>query len=299
MAIDDYHRVERAIRFLDGCLPDQPTLADVAREMGLSPSQCQRVFKRWAGVSPKRFLQFLTAESAKNLLESAESLLSITYKSGLTSPSRLHDLIVRVHGMTPGEYRAGGATLQIRYGFAPSPFGTCLIASTHRGVCNLAFVSTGEREAALGELGRQWFGARLVESETEAHQLSGQIFGTLVSEGSRTPVNLHVQGTNFQLRVWEALLRIPEGRVTSYGQVARVAGMPGAARAVGRAVGQNPIAFLIPCHRVIRSTGAFGDYRWGSLRKQAMLLRENGTRIEPDNVTVDGPQKCMNSGSSR
>ncbi|MBN1287328.1 MAG: methylated-DNA--[protein]-cysteine S-methyltransferase [Anaerolineae bacterium] len=263
----DYTRIEKIIHYLDTNFRAQPALKDIADYAGLSEYHLQRLFKRWAGISPKRFIQYLTAQYAKERLQQAQSVLDVAYEAGLTGGGRLHDLMVNVHAMTPGEIKAQGAGLTIRYGFQATPFGECLLAVTERGICALSFVASGGRDGALLRLHDQWALARCVEDGGKTRLIVEQIF----SGGSDKRFNLLLKGTNFQVKVWEALVKIPPGALVSYGDVARLAGIPDAARAVGSAVGQNPVAYLIPCHRVIRKTGAFSEYRWGIARKKAMI----------------------------
>ncbi len=266
----DYARIEKAILFLEENFRRQPALGEIATRVGLSEYHFQRLFRRWAGISPKRFLQYLTAEYARELLQQSRSTLEVAYDAGLSGPGRLHDLLVNVEAMTPGELKRGGEGLAIRYGIGPSPFGECLLALTERGICALSFLVDEGREAAIAELRRRWPGADFREDPAAILPVLRRIFDRS-SEPGGSPLSLHLQGTNFQLKVWEALLRIPPGSALSYEDVAAELGTPGAARAVGGAVAQNPVAFLIPCHRVIRRTGAFGEYRWGSARKKALL----------------------------
>jgi AraC family transcriptional regulator of adaptative response/methylated-DNA-[protein]-cysteine methyltransferase len=269
----DYERIEKAILFLQDHVYDQPTLEEVAENLHLSPYHFQRLFKRWAGISPKRFLQFLTLDYAKQLLRENRNSLETTYRAGLSSPSRLHDLFVAVDAVTPGEYKAQGSGLEILYGIHRSPFGRCLVALTDRGLCALSFVEAAEPQAALDSLHRQWPKAVLKDSSEGTEWVIRRVFGPL-QQDDRSSIPLLLKGTNFQIKVWEALLRIPTGSLTSYQNLARTIGKPTASRAVGSAVGANPIAYLIPCHRVIRSTGAFGNYRYGAVRKKAILLWE-------------------------
>jgi AraC family transcriptional regulator of adaptative response/methylated-DNA-[protein]-cysteine methyltransferase len=266
----DYQRVEQALAYLQAHYPEQPSLADVAASVGLSEYHFQRVFTRWVGISPKRFLQFLTKEHARELLDRSSSVLEAAYQSGLSGPGRLHDLFVTCEAVTPGEYKQHGLGLTISYGFHPSPFGECMVALTERGICGLAFVRQGDRQETIADLRRRWANARLVEDPQRTAQFVEQIF-PLAFGRSVAPLHLYLNGTNFQIKVWEALLRVPPGALTTYQEIARNLGMPGAARAVGQAVGANPIAFLIPCHRVIRKMGVLGGYRWGASRKMAML----------------------------
>jgi AraC family transcriptional regulator of adaptative response/methylated-DNA-[protein]-cysteine methyltransferase len=267
---DDYLRIEQAILYLETHYKDQPSLEDVAANVGLSEYHFQRLFTRWAGVSPKRFLQFVTKESAKELLKQSENLLDTTHQIGLSSLGRLHDLFVTTEAVTPGEYKSSGTGVTIRYGIHPTPFGKCLIATTDRGICHLGFVQSSEGNA-IDELVSEWKQARMIEDHKSTELMLEPIFD-LDYRGK--PLGLHLRGTNFQLKVWEALLQIPAGTVTTYKGIAERIGNPKALRAVGTAVGHNPVAVLIPCHRVINSAGVFGKYRYGALRKKALLVRE-------------------------
>lgn len=263
----DYERVERAIRYLDEHVTAQPSLGDVADAVGLSPYHFQRLFTRWAGVSPKRFLEFLTVEYAKSLLDDARSVLDTAVEVGLSGPSRLHDHFVAMESVTPGQFKSGGESLVIRWGVHPSPFGDMFVAATARGVCRLGFVDGEGVEAPLADLRHDWPEAEMEETDRATGALASRVFAP--GDGGRPP--LHVRGTNFQINVWKALLRLPPGTVCSYGQLAASLGQPRAARAVGTAVGANPVACLIPCHRVIRSAGGTGKYHWGTARKRALL----------------------------
>lgn len=267
---DDYARIEKLIGYLEANFRSQPGLAELAAACGLSEAHLQRLFVRWAGISPKRFLQYLTASHAGRLL-AERSVLDASLESGLSGPGRLHDLMVTLQAVTPGEIRSGGEGLSLRYGVRPSPFGPCFIALSERGVCRLAFCPAEEADMLLSELRAQWPRATLREDPTATAEVAGRIFGALENPA---PVALWVRGSNFQLQVWQALLRVPPGRVTTYQALATDIGRPSAARAVGNAVGDNPIGYLIPCHRVIRKSANFGDYRWGRLRKQALLVWE-------------------------
>ncbi len=264
----DYERVEHAIRYLDAHRRAQPSLADVAAELGLSPHHFQRLFRRWAGVSPKRFVQYLTAEHAKTLLRAGASVLDAALETGLSAPSRLHDLLVGFEAVTPGEYKRLGSGLTIRYGFGDSPFGDTLVATTERGVCGLAFIDPDSRSDHLQLLRERWPLSRLERDDAAAADVLERSFGA--DRGAR-PLRLFVRGTNFETRVWEALLHVPAGTATTYGALAAAVGSPSASRAVGAAVARNAVGYLIPCHRVIRATAAFGEYRWGTLRKRAIL----------------------------
>lgn len=265
---EDYGRIEQAILFLEKNFREQPDLKEVAASVGLSEYHFQRLFSRWAGISPKRFLQFLTIEYAKQLLAESKSVLDVTYESGLSSPGRLHDLFVTCEAITPGEFKNKGEGLTIIYGFHPSPFGECLLSITERGVCGLAFVQQGDRATALDELKRNWPKSSFAEDAIQTQPFVEQIFNS-VKDRQALPVIL--KGTNFQIKVWQALLKIPAGSAVSYDELAAMIGQPGAARAVGNAVAQNPIGYVIPCHRVIRKIGVVGDYHWHPARKRAIL----------------------------
>ena len=269
---EDYLRIEQAITYLENHYKDQPSLEEVAANIGLSEYHFQRLFTRWAGVSPKRFLQFLTKEGAKELLNRSENLLDTTYQVGLSSLGRLHDLFVTTEAVTPGEYKSRGEGMTIRYGIHLTPFGKCLIGLTERGICHLGFVQSSEGDA-IDNLVTDWKEARMIEDYRSTASLVEPIFDLRYNTRIK-PLTLHLRGTNFQLKVWEALLAIPAGSVTTYEGIAARIGKPNAARAVGTAVGHNPIAVLIPCHRVIRKVGEFGSYRYGELRKKALLARE-------------------------
>jgi AraC family transcriptional regulator of adaptative response/methylated-DNA-[protein]-cysteine methyltransferase len=274
MATNDAERVASAIRYLDEHYREQPSLDDVANAIGLSPFHFQRLFKRWAGVSPKRFLQFLTIEHAKAALVEGRSTLEASWDSGLSGSGRLHDLFVSVEAVTPGEFKADGAGLTIRYGHADSPFGEAFIGLTDRGVCALSFPDSPGGSNALGKLRDRWRGASIRQDKRAVRDIAERLFSGTDAE----QFYLELKGTNFQLKVWEALLRIPSGTVVSYGDVARSIGNPAAFRAVGTAVGQNPVSYLIPCHRVIKSTGAFGNYGGGLVRKKVILGWEAAKR---------------------
>ncbi|MCD4685683.1 MAG: methylated-DNA--[protein]-cysteine S-methyltransferase [Anaerolineae bacterium] len=264
----DYDRMAQIIDYLHDNFRAQPDLATIAAHVGLSEFHLQRLFRRWAGISPKRYLQYLTAEYARARLQDSRDVLNTTYDAGLSSPGRLHDLTVNVYAMTPGEVKAGGAGNTITTGIHNSPFGECLIGATARGVCALRFVEPGARAAALSDLRTEWPHAYFEQDAAITSPVFARIFG-----GTDAPhtISLLMKGTNFQIRVWEALLRIPAGALVTYGDVAAHLGSPGAARAVGSAVGRNPIAYLIPCHRVIRSQGIIGAYRWSATRKRAII----------------------------
>ncbi len=266
----DYQRIEKAIQFLAENFHLQPSLKEIAEKIHVSEFHFQRLFTRWVGISPKRFLQFLTKEYAKTLLEKSINLLDVTYESGLTSPGRLHDLFVTCEAVTPGEYKTKGAGLEIGYGYHATPFGECMLAKTDRGICGLSFVQSGGRQSVFADLKNKWTNAKLVEDPEVTQPFVKQIFNPSEEKNS-APLHLILNGTNFQIKVWEALIRIPMGAVVSYESVAAHIGMPKASRAVGNAVGSNPVSFIIPCHRVIRKTAEFGNYGGGVARKMAML----------------------------
>jgi AraC family transcriptional regulator of adaptative response/methylated-DNA-[protein]-cysteine methyltransferase len=272
----DYVRIEKAIRFLDRERASAPTLSAVAEHVGLSESHFQRMFTRWAGISPKRFVQYRTAEVVKQMLRDRRPVLEVSYEAGLSGPGRLHDLVINAEAVTPGEYQRGGLGVTVWYGFHPTPFGECLLATTPRGVCHLAFVQPVTRREALERLRKEWPMADLVPDQ---HATRGAVAKAFPPPGSAAvpSLSLHVKGTNFQLRVWRALLEIPVGRVTTYGAIATALGDANAARAVGSAVGSNPVSYLIPCHRVIRASGELGGYAWGPDRKRVMLALEGGS----------------------
>lgn len=269
----DYARIERAIRFLDRERAAAPSLAAVAAHVGLSESHFQRMFTRWAGISPKRFVQHRTAEVVKRLLRERRPVLEATYEAGLSGPGRLHDLVVNAEAVTPGELQRGGLGVTVRYGFHPTPFGECLIAVTPRGVCHLAFVEPVSRKDALARLEHDWPLAQLVADQNGTREAAAKAFPPPGSQAVPS-LALHVKGTNFQLKVWRALLEIPQGELTTYGALAKRIGDANASRAVGSAVGANPVSYLIPCHRVIRASGELGGYAWGVDRKRVMLARE-------------------------
>jgi AraC family transcriptional regulator of adaptative response/methylated-DNA-[protein]-cysteine methyltransferase len=267
----DYDRIEKAISFLAANHLEQPDLAIAAKSVHMSEFHFQRVFTRWAGISPKRFLQFLTVEYAKQQLAASETLLDTALESGLSGPGRLHDLFVTLEAVTPGEFKTRGEGIEIHYGFHATPFGRCLLGVTSRGICWLSFTGdkTGEN-AAVRELTSHWSGARCVQNRSRTQAVVPRIFGKL-GNGKHSPLSLLVMGTNFQLKVWGALLRIPAGSLISYEGIGEMIAAPQASRAIGSAIGSNCISYLIPCHRVIRKTGIVGGYRWGEARKRALL----------------------------
>jgi AraC family transcriptional regulator, regulatory protein of adaptative response / methylated-DNA-[protein]-cysteine methyltransferase len=268
--MNDYERVASVIRFLDRHHTDQPDLNALASAAGLSPFHFHRLFSTWAGVTPKDFLQCLTLEHVKQLLRAGENVFDAAIDAGLSGPSRLHDLCVTLEAASPGEMKRGGAGVQIDFGFAETPFGEALIAETKRGISHLSFVDLGGRDRVRNLLTSDWPNAKLNRNDSRIAKLSATIFADGRST-TRRPLRAFVRGTPFQIRVWRALLRIPSGALTTYGRLAEAIGQSKAARAVGSAVGANPISFIIPCHRVIRETGALGNYGGGRVRKQVMV----------------------------
>ena len=269
-ASEDYHRIARAIAFMRQYHLSQPNLATVAQHIGLSEYHFQRLFTQWAGISPKRFLQYLTVEYAKSKITQTKSLLDLTLDVRLSSPGRLHDLFVNLEAMSPGEFKAGGAGLEIRYGIHDTPFGIALIATTARGICNLYFLETTDEQTAAQRLRLAWKNAEIIRDEQATQSLRDRIFNSeTLSE--QKPLTLLVKGTNFQIQVWRALLKLPSGAIATYQTIAQMVARPTAARAVGNAIGNNPIGYLIPCHRVIRESGELGGYGWGVERKTVML----------------------------
>ncbi len=269
----DYERVAQAIDFIRGNVESQPTLAEVAAAVNLSEFHLQRLFTRWAGVSPKRFLQVLTVDYAKQLLAQSVDVLSTSYEVGLSGSGRLHDLFVNLEAVSPGEFKGKGKGIEIRYGFHSTPLGDCLIGQTDRGICCLEFVTEENPLIKLDRLAAKWTHAALIEKTEETAGTIRRIFDK--DRSGPASLNVLVKGTNFQVKVWNALLRIPEGQLTSYSAIANWIGHPRATRAVGTAVGSNPIAYLIPCHRVLRGDGNLGGYHWGLTRKCACLIRES------------------------
>ena len=262
-----YDRIAQAIAYIQQNFQQQPQLDEVAAHIHLSPAHFQRLFTEWVGTSPKKFLQYTSVEYAKNILKQQGSVLDATFETGLSSTSRLHDLFIQIEGMTPAEYKQGGQHLAIHYSFAETLFGEVLIASTYKGICALSFVE--DQIEALQQLKSQFPKAQLVE-QIDEFQTNALAF--FQKDWDQLPeIKLHLKGTDFQLKVWQSLLRIPMGQLSSYGQIAQNIDHTKAVRAVGTAIGSNPVAFLIPCHRVIQSTGLLGGYEWGTLRKTAMI----------------------------
>jgi len=277
--MNDYERIARAIHYLDEHHTEQPDLATLAQSAGLSPFHFHRLFSAWAGVTPKDFLQCLTLAHARTLLRRGEQVLEAALQAGLSGPGRLHDLCVSLEAATPGALKSGGAGYTIAAGLVDSPFGACLIAENPRGICHLAFVESGNERSAWAELGRAWPQADLRRDDATIARLAARIFTRPGTPPQGPGLRAYVRGSAFQVRVWQALLRIEPGTVVSYGALAAALGQRRAARTVGSAVAQNPLAFLIPCHRVIRETGVIGQYRWGTERKRAILAWESASRL--------------------
>lgn len=270
--MNDYERIARVIRYLDERHGEQPDLATLAKHVGLSPSHFHRLFSGWAGVTPKDFLQCLTLRRAKELLRRGETVLDAALESGLSGPGRLHDLCVSLEAASPGELQSGGAGWIVTLGFADSPFGTCLVGESPRGICHLSFVESSNRAAVSAAIREEWPGAQVRWDDRRAAGLIGPLFAPHPS--AEAPLRAFVRGNAFQVRVWRALLRVPPGALVSYKRLAAAVDCPSGARAVGNAVAANPLAYLIPCHRVIRETGVVGDYRWGPVRKRAIIAWE-------------------------
>ncbi len=265
----NYERIAEAIQFIQDNFQQKPSLEEIAAHVHLSPYHFQRLFSEWAGTSPKKFLQFIQLDYAKRLLKQEQRTLFDTHMlTGVSSTSRLHDLFIQIEGMSPAVYKNGGAGLKIAYSFPYTPFGQCLIASTDKGICFMAF--TEEKASALEQLKKQFDQASFYEEYSELQQTAMAIFDP-EAEHAGEPLKIHLKGSPFQLKVWEALLQIPAGKLASYGEIAQAIDHPKASRAVGTAIGQNPVAYLIPCHRVIQSSGKFGGYRWDPNRKTAII----------------------------
>ena len=277
MQTADYARILEAILYLEKNFRNPPDLEAAARAAGLSMFHFQRLFTRWAGVSPKRFLQFLSAEHAKKILKESNSMLDAAYGAGLSGPGRLHDLFVNVYAVTPGEYKSRGAGITIRYGVHGGPFGPFFLATTAKGICALTFLDGRAAGKEIAALRKMWSRANVYRDQEGTKAVADRIFGR-PGKAPGVPLSAIVKGTNFQVKVWEALVRIPSGFVVSYEDVAERIGAPRAVRAVGSALARNPVAYLIPCHRVIRKTGAFGNYGGGAARKKLMLAREAAHR---------------------
>ena len=275
----DYELITRSIRFLSQSWREQPSLDELAEHLGLSPAYCQRLFKRWCGLSPKEFMGAIAIDHARQLLQGSTSVLDASLQSGLSGAGRLHDLFVSHEAMTPGDYKRRGAGLEMAYGYHPTPFGEALFMTTKRGLAGLAFVGGekgGTREETFADMTRRWPACRFIEEPEHTKAHVRQIFGPATDAEGVQAVRLVLIGTDFEVRVWETLLKIPLGRAVSYGDIARHLGCPTASRAVGTAVGRNPISFVVPCHRVMRADGGLGGYHWGVTRKRAIIGWEAG-----------------------
>ena len=274
-ALRDYDSVRRAIAFISEHWRTQPTIEAMADAAGVTPDELHHLFRRWAGLTPKAFMQALTLDNAKRLLRDSASILDAAYDSGLSGPGRLHDLFVTHEAMSPGEWKKGGAGMTLHYGFHPSPFGAAIVIASDRGLAGLAFADEGEERIALKDMQRRWPLATYVEDHAGTAVLARRIFDSSQWRADQ-PLRVVLIGTDFEVRVWETLLRIPMGRATTYSDVACSIDSPKASRAVGAAVGRNPISFVVPCHRVIGKSGALTGYHWGITRKRAMLGWEAG-----------------------
>jgi AraC family transcriptional regulator of adaptative response/methylated-DNA-[protein]-cysteine methyltransferase len=268
--LDDYDRVRRSIAFISKHWRRQPSLEEIADQVGLSVSHFHHLFRRWAGITPKAFLQAVTLDRARDILRDSASVLDATYELGLSGPGRLHDLFVTHEAITPGEFRSGGQGLTLSYGFHPSPFGTALVIATPLGLAGLGFADAGEEAATLADMRRRWPKARFVEDRDATAGFAARVFDP-ARWSAEQPLTIVLIGTDFEVRVWRTLLKIPMGRATTYSDVAAHLGSPKASRAVGAAVGKNPISFVVPCHRVLGRSGALTGYHWGLTRKQAIL----------------------------
>ncbi|HEY2526944.1 MAG TPA: bifunctional helix-turn-helix domain-containing protein/methylated-DNA--[protein]-cysteine S-methyltransferase [Xanthobacteraceae bacterium] len=269
-AANDYDVVRRAIGHIRGHWREQPEIEAIAEAAGVTPTELHHLFRRWAGITPKAFLQALTLDRARQLLRDSASVLDATYEVGLSGPGRLHDLFVTHEAMSPGEWKSGGEGLTVRFGFHPSPFGSALIMATDRGLAGVAFADAGEEQTALADMRRRWPRARYVEDTVHTTPIARRIFDP-AQWRPEEPLRVVLIGTDWEVRVWEALLRIPMGRLATYSGIAEKVCTPAAARAVGAAVGKNPLAFVVPCHRVIGKAGELTGYHWGLTRKRAML----------------------------
>lgn len=265
----DYNRIEKAIHFIEENFQNQPSLKEVADHVALSEFHFNRLFSKWAGTSPQRFMRFLTKEFAKEKLAQSDNLLDATFESGLSSTSRLHDLFVNYEAMTPAEFKSKGEGLTIHYGIHETPFGECLIAVTGRGITDLRFLENEDKEEVIQELKEDFAKAEIIFDNNFTKPFIEEIF--YETEHIDSPVTLLLRGTNFQIKVWEALLKIPFGQMVSYDTIAQTIGQPTAQRAVGTAIGSNRLGYIIPCHRVLQKVGGIGGYRWGTTRKKAIL----------------------------
>lgn len=284
----DYDRIARVIQYLDEHRLEQPTLSELAEHAGLSQHHFHRLFARWAGITPKAFLQCLTVSHARKALRAGSSVLDSALNAGLSGPGRLHDLCVNLEAASPGEVKSGGEGWLIRTAFVESPFGSCLVGESPRGICHLSFVDSTDRAAAVETILLDWPSASIKWDRTVADRIDCA-FSDAHSANPQSSLRAVVKGTEFQIRVWRALLHIPCGTLTSYGQLAESLGAPRAARAVGSAIGQNRLAWLIPCHRVIRETGVVGEYRWGAVRKKTIVAWETASHIQELPVNTGHP----------
>ena len=283
MTASDYHRVSKSLEFLTQNMAHQPTLTDLGNFLGLSPSHCQRLFKRMVGISPKDFLQVLTLNRAKQMLQNGSTVLDTSMALGLSSTSRLYDLFLKIETTTPGDFKNAGANMNIHWDRCPTAFGTMIIAASARGLCAMWFEDVDSAAPPERELYRRWPHARIQQTKSKIVPFHRYVNARIQGKTDSSRIPLHLSGTNFQIKVWKALLTIPPGTLLSYGGIARLIGAPKASRAVGTAVGANPVAYLIPCHRVIRATGAVGGYRWGVHRKIMLLnIDEAHTRLRLD-----------------
>jgi AraC family transcriptional regulator, regulatory protein of adaptative response / methylated-DNA-[protein]-cysteine methyltransferase len=274
-AADDYAVVRRAIAYISEHWRAQPEIEAIAHAAGLTPDELHHLFRRWAGLTPKAFLQALTLDHARTLLRQSASVLDAAYEVGMSGPARLHDLFVTHEAMSPGEWKSGGAGLTMRFGFHPSPFGLALAMATDRGLAGLAFADPGEEDATLADMQQRWPQAEYVRDDTGTAVIARRIFDPAAWRPDR-PLRVVLIGTDFEVRVWETLLGIPLGKASTYSDIARKLGRPKAARAVGAAVGKNPVSFVVPCHRVIGKGGDLTGYHWGLTRKRAILGWEAG-----------------------
>lgn len=274
-ALRDYDSVRRAIAFISEHWRTQPTIEAMADAAAVTPDELHHLFRRWAGLTPKAFMQALTLDHAKNLLRDSASVLDAALDSGLSGPGRLHDLFVTHEAMSPGEWKTGGGGMTLRYGFHPSPFGTAIVIATDRGLAGLAFADPGDEQTAFADMKRRWPNATYVEDTDGTTALAQRVFDTRLWRADQ-PLRVVLIGTDFEVRVWETLLKIPMGRAVSYSDIACNINSPKASRAVGAAVGRNPVSFVVPCHRALGKSGALTGYHWGITRKQAMLGWEAG-----------------------
>ena len=272
----NYLRIAKAIEYINENFKEQPSLSEIAEHIHLSQAHFQRIFTEWAGISPKKFLQYISLEHAKSILKNHKNntVLDATYNTGLSSSSRLHDLFIQIEGMTPAEYKNGGELLQINYSFSETIFGAIIVASTSKGICHMAFIE--DKSHAFDVLKSKFPNAKFIQQTDELQNKALLVFQN--KQHDLSTIKLHLKGTQFQLKVWESLLKIPMGQLSTYSTVAKEIGNDRASHAVGTAIGNNPVAFLIPCHRVIQASGSFGGYMWGKTRKTAMIGWESAQK---------------------